>query len=142
MVAEEVSKADGPAGTGEKTKEKLGIGRSPDSLPALDTAAFEAWLVAGDPDCTRWRGVIGRVLQKTTILFMIAAALDIVVTYAAVPQKIGRLTDIFFIIAFSLDPLTYSLHRSLIHQTRGKGKKEKRSNNGTDLYFKIFLFKI
>ena len=61
-----------------------------------------AWLTAGDPDCTRWRGVFGRVLQKTTVLFMVATALDIVATYAAVPNRVERLVDIFFIIAFAL----------------------------------------
>jgi small-conductance mechanosensitive channel len=61
-----------------------------------------SWLSAGDPDCTRWRGVLGRVLEKTTVMFMVAGALDIVVTYAAVPGRIERLVDIFFIIAFAL----------------------------------------
>jgi small-conductance mechanosensitive channel len=59
-------------------------------------------MLAGDPNCTRWRGVIGRVLSKTTIVFMVAAALDIVTTYAEVPLKISRLIDIIFIIAFAL----------------------------------------
>jgi small-conductance mechanosensitive channel len=59
-------------------------------------------MLAGDPNCTRWRGVIGRVLTKTTIFFMGAAALDIVTTYAEVPLKISRLIDILFIIAFAL----------------------------------------
>ena len=58
-------------------------------------------MAGGDPDCTRWRGVIGRVLGKTTIVFMVAAAIDIVSTYTAVPPRIGRLADIFFIIAFA-----------------------------------------
>ena len=61
-----------------------------------------AWLVARDPDCHHWRGVIGRVLQKTSILFMVATALDIVATYAAVPMRVERLLDILFIIAFAL----------------------------------------
>ncbi|HUE79453.1 MAG TPA: mechanosensitive ion channel domain-containing protein [Sphingomicrobium sp.] len=59
-------------------------------------------MAASDPHCTRWRGIIGRVLSKTGIVFMVAAAVDIVVTYAAVPSRIGRLADIFFIIAFAL----------------------------------------
>jgi small-conductance mechanosensitive channel len=59
-------------------------------------------MMAGDPNCTRWRGVIGRVLNKTTIFFMVAAALDIVTTYAEVPLKLSRLIDILFIIAFAL----------------------------------------
>ena len=61
---------------------------------------FGGWLLRGDPFCTRWRGIIGRVLAKTTLFFMVAAALDIVVTYAEVPARIGRLLDILFIIAF------------------------------------------
>lgn len=59
------------------------------------------WMVAGDPECRHWRGIIGRVLSKTSIVFMVAAALDIVVTYAEVPRRIARVTDIFFIIAFA-----------------------------------------
>jgi small-conductance mechanosensitive channel len=59
------------------------------------------WLVGGDPDCQRWRGVIGRVLEKTTIAFMVAAALDMVATYTAVPARIERLVDILFTIAFA-----------------------------------------
>ncbi|MGE5063936.1 MAG: mechanosensitive ion channel family protein [Myxococcales bacterium] len=61
-----------------------------------------AWLSSADPDCHHWRGVIGRVLEKTSIFFMIAAALDIVANYAAVPAKIERLLDIFFTIGFAL----------------------------------------
>src|SRR6476620_5310350 len=61
-----------------------------------------SWLVAADPDCHHWRGVIGRVLQKTSIFFMVAAALDIVATYAEVPARLERILDILFIIAFAL----------------------------------------
>ena len=56
----------------------------------------------GDPDCTRWRGIIGRMLCKTSIFFMVAAVIDVVATYADVPPRVGRLADIFFIIAFAL----------------------------------------
>ncbi len=58
-------------------------------------------LTVGDPDCHHWRGVIGRVLHKTSIFFMIVAALDIVATYAVVPMKIERLFDILFTIGFA-----------------------------------------
>lgn len=59
------------------------------------------WLVSADPDCRHWRGVFGRVLQKTTIAFMVAAALDMVANYTAVPVKIERLLDILFTVAFA-----------------------------------------
>ena len=58
-------------------------------------------LVRTDPDCRGWRGVIGRVLQKTTVAFMVAAALDMVASYTAVPTRIERLLDILFTIAFA-----------------------------------------
>ncbi|HET9811067.1 MAG TPA: mechanosensitive ion channel domain-containing protein [Sphingomicrobium sp.] len=56
-------------------------------------------MVAGDPHCSRWRGIIGRMLCKTTMLFMVASALDIVATYAEVPPRIERLVDILWIVA-------------------------------------------
>ena len=59
-------------------------------------------IMAADPDYRSWRSVIGRVLAKTSILFMAAAAADIVATYAGVPPRLGRLIDIFFIIAAAL----------------------------------------
>ena len=70
-------------------------------LVMLGLRALGGWLISGDPDCMRWRGVIGRVFQKTTIFFMVAAAFNIVVTYAAVPRRIERVADILFIIAFA-----------------------------------------
>jgi small-conductance mechanosensitive channel len=66
-------------------------------LRALGTSIIRA-----DPRCVTWKGVIGRVLSKTSILFMIAAALEIVVSYAQPPTRIARLFDILFIIAFAL----------------------------------------
>src|SRR5918993_4758179 len=59
-------------------------------------------IVASDPGNFRWKGIIGRVLARTTIFFMVAAALDIVASYASVPAKLGRLADILFIIAAAL----------------------------------------
>ena len=59
-------------------------------------------MLAGDPECRRWHGIIGNVLARTGILFMVAAAIAIVVSYAAVPPKLERLAEIFFIIAAAL----------------------------------------
>jgi small-conductance mechanosensitive channel len=59
-------------------------------------------LLANEPEMWGWRGIIGRVLAKTSIFFMVAAAIDIVVSYAAVPAKLAHLADIFFTIAASL----------------------------------------
>jgi len=55
-----------------------------------------------DPEGWGWRSVIGRVLAKTSLFFMILAALDVVSTYAGLPHKIARLIDILFVIAFAI----------------------------------------
>jgi len=59
-------------------------------------------LVARDPHGLSWRMVIGRVLAKTTVLFMVFAAADAVATYAELPRRAAHLIDIGFIIAFAL----------------------------------------
>jgi small-conductance mechanosensitive channel len=59
-------------------------------------------LVARDPDGLSWRMVVGRVLAKTTVLFMVFAAADAVTTYADLPRRATHLVDIGFIIAFAL----------------------------------------
>jgi small-conductance mechanosensitive channel len=59
-------------------------------------------LLAKEPEMWGWRGIIGRVLAKTSIFFMVAAAIDIVVSYAAIPARLAHLADIFFIVATSL----------------------------------------
>lgn len=59
-------------------------------------------ITSSDPDCRTWKSVIGRVLSKTSLGFMIVAAGEIVVTYAEPNPRIGRIVDIAFIIAFAL----------------------------------------
>ncbi|MFL6751538.1 MAG: mechanosensitive ion channel family protein [Sphingomicrobium sp.] len=59
-------------------------------------------MLAGEPEMWGWRGIIGRVLAKTSIFFMVAAAIDIVVSYAAIPAKLAHLADILFIVATSI----------------------------------------
>jgi small-conductance mechanosensitive channel len=55
-----------------------------------------------DPMGLGWRSVFGRVLAKTSIVFMILAAADVVATYADLPHKAARLLDILFVIAFAI----------------------------------------
>jgi len=87
-----------------------------------------AVLAAGDPGYTRWRGVIGRVLAKTGILFMIAAALAIVTAYTAVPERLARLVDIFFIIAFAIQGAVWA--RELVLGLIGRRAAESEEDGG------------
>jgi len=59
-------------------------------------------VTASDPDYRSWKSVIGRVLTKTSLMFMVIAAIEIVTTYAEPPRRIGRPVDILFIIAFAI----------------------------------------
>ena len=65
-------------------------------------------MVEADPDSRRWRGIIGRVLAKTSVWFMVAAAIDIVASYASVPAKLERLADILLIIAWALQAAVWA----------------------------------
>src|SRR5436305_5839084 len=58
--------------------------------------------VRRDPLGIGWRTVIGRVLAKTSLVFMILAAADVVATYAELPGKAAHLIHIGFVIAFPL----------------------------------------
>jgi small-conductance mechanosensitive channel len=64
--------------------------------------SFGQAIVRRGPDAMGWRTVVGRVLGKTSLAFMILAAADVVSTYAELPHKVGRLIDIGFVIAFAL----------------------------------------
>lgn len=58
--------------------------------------------VARDPDSWGWHTVVGRVLARSNLVFMVLAALDVVGTYADLPHKIDRLLYIAFVIAFAI----------------------------------------
>ena len=58
--------------------------------------------VARDPEGWGWRTVIGHVLARTSLAFMVLAAADVVTNYADLPHKIAHLIDILFVIAFAL----------------------------------------
>jgi len=58
--------------------------------------------VARDRDGWGWRTVIGRVLSKTSLAFMVVAAADVVASYADLPQRAAHLLDVAFVIAFAI----------------------------------------
>ena len=59
-------------------------------------------IVVDSGDHVTWKTVVGRVLARTSIVFMVAAALDTVTTYAEPGPKISRVVDIFFTVAAGL----------------------------------------
>ena len=59
-------------------------------------------ILEGDHEVLGWKGIIGRVFAKTTVFFMVAAAIDIVASYADIPPKLAHLADILFTVAAAL----------------------------------------
>ena len=61
-------------------------------------------MIAGECDETQigWRTVIGRVLARTKIAFMVVAAIAIVADYASPPPRAQHLIDMLFIIAAAI----------------------------------------
>lgn len=59
-------------------------------------------IVAADPECRTWKAVIARVLAKTSLAFMVIAALEVVTVHVEPPRRLSRPLDILFIIAFAL----------------------------------------
>jgi len=80
-----------------------------------------------------WRTVVGRVLAKTTIFFMVMAAIDIVATYSQPPARLQRLVDIGFTIAFALQGAIWAreLILALIARRVGDGTTESALSNAT-----------
>lgn len=88
-------------------------------------------LSRADPQCRHWRGVVGNVLHKTTVVFMILAAFDVVVTYAAVPARIERVVDILFTIGFAFQGAIWAreLIIGLVGRSAGEDPSETAVGN-------------
>ena len=65
-------------------------------------------MTGADPEYSSWRSVIGRVLAKTSVGFMIIAAVEAVLTFIELPERVGRVWDILFIIAFALQAAVWA----------------------------------
>ena len=92
-------------------------------------------MIAHESEAERlgWRSVVGRVLAKTTIFFMVMAAIDIVATYAQLPARAQRLVDIGFTIAFALQGAIWAreLILALIARRVGDGTTDSVLGNAT-----------
>lgn len=80
-------------------------------------------IIKSDPHCRTWKSVIGRVLAKTSILFMIAAALDVVANYTVPPPKVAHPLDILFTIAASLQAAVWTRELIMGLVSRGAGEE-------------------
>jgi small-conductance mechanosensitive channel len=88
--------------------------------------SFGERIVRRDPLGISWPAVIGRVLAKTSIWFMVFAAAAVVATYAEPPHKVGRLIHIGFVIAAALQGAVWG--RELILGVIGRKVTEEQGS--------------
>lgn len=65
----------------------------------LIVRAIGTRIVERHPNCANGKGIVGSVLAKTGILFMLAVALEVVTGFAPVPPQVDRLVHIIFVVA-------------------------------------------
>jgi small-conductance mechanosensitive channel len=74
-----------------------------------------------------WRSVIGRVLARTSILFMVVTAIDIVASYAQPPQRAQHLIGIAFTIIFAIQGAIWARELILALIMRKTGEEDPNS---------------
>ena len=82
-----------------------------------------------------WRNVIGRVLARTTIFFMLVAAIDMVASYAAPPPRAQHFVDIAFTIAFAMQGAIWAreLILGMVARRTGENPGETTLGNATSI---------
>lgn len=84
-------------------------------------------VIERDPLGIGWRNVVGRVLAKTSLWFMVFAAADVLATYTELPRRVVHVIDVAFTIASALQGAVWvrELILGLIHRRvadeRGSG---------------------
>jgi small-conductance mechanosensitive channel len=72
------------------------------AIALLGVRRFGHRLVRGTGDGIDWRTIVGRVLSRTTIFFIVMASIDLVAEHAETPPNLLRMINILFVIAAAL----------------------------------------
>ena len=79
-------------------------------------------LLARDPHCLTWKGMVGRVLCRTHVWFMVATALDTVARYADMPARPEHLLYVLFTVAAAFQAAIWAreLILGVVHRNVGE----------------------
>jgi small-conductance mechanosensitive channel len=78
-----------------------------------------------DPTHIRWRTVLGRMLERTRLWFMLALAARVVITVGQAPEPWGRATQIAFIVAMAMQAALWARELALgVIEHRSGGLEE------------------
>ena len=91
-------------------------------LVMLSLRWFGRRMLADDPTSMTWKGVVGRVLSRTTLSFMILVAADTVARYADMPPRPEHILNILVTIAAALQAAVWAreLILGVIHRNVGE----------------------
>src|SRR5215213_5999069 len=92
-----------------------------------------------DPECTSWRSVIGHVLAKTSLIFMIVAAVETVAAYVQPPHLLARTIDVAFIIAFALQGAVWARELALGAIGRAAGDEDENGISNARAVIRVLI---
>ena len=92
--------------------------------------SFGQRTVERDPMGSGWRSVVGRVLAKTSLWFMVFAAADVLATYTDMPRRVAHVIDIAFTVAFALQGAVWG--RELILGLIGRKVAEEKGSGSLE----------
>jgi small-conductance mechanosensitive channel len=101
------------------------------ALALMGLRAFGARLVADRSDDLHWRIIVGRVLSRTSTLFILIAAAEIVAHNADTPPALQRAMDIAFTIAATLQGAVWLRELVLGILAHRLGEADQQSTVGT-----------
>ena len=71
------------------------------ALILLGLRAYGSRIISDDTPDGKWRGIFARVLSRTTLLFIVAAAIALVAEHAGTPPALLRAIEVLFVVAAS-----------------------------------------
>lgn len=92
----------------------IGLAAGTAIIIALSSARWIGMRICrSDPTHLHWRTVVGRMLERTRLWFMLALAVRVVVTIGQAPEPWGRITQVAFIIAAALQAALWARELAL-----------------------------
>ncbi len=101
------------------------------SLLLLGLRAFGHRLVRDRSDDLHWRTIIGRVLSRTSLIFIVLCAVELVATHAATPPAALRTINILFTIAATIQGAVWARELVLGLIQHRLGEADQNSALGT-----------
>jgi small-conductance mechanosensitive channel len=92
-----------------------------------------------DPECRSWRSVVGHVLAKTSLPFMVIAAVATVASYVEPPHLIAHTFQVLFIIAFAMQAAVWARELALGAIGRVAGDEDENGISNAQAVIRVLV---